>query len=240
MTTRIARKGQLTFGGSLLAQDNIAVFGSLKTGVPEYSLDLDAIQTASYLGGWQQAVVNNEAPCLEDMNAMFYLTTKQLGYILQDGIPEWDDGTYYYIGSMVKDTSGSVYVSISNTNLNQALTVAAKWRPIQHVGTVTGSTNDTIALNCQLGSSFYCNGSTSNKTVTITNMADGQSVKMLVGGASPNSITLTANSAAAPGGTSLTIKTVGSAYSPMTSAYSWLKFTRVGGLLLVESTHGIT
>ena len=124
---KITRKDQKVFGGSLLAQDNIAVFGSLAAGSPSYSLDPDTIQSAAYLLGWDAAVINNDAPCLEDMNALLFLITRQLAYIMQTGVPEWKATTNYFTGSVVNNGSGVLYKSLADDNLNNALTDGAKW-----------------------------------------------------------------------------------------------------------------
>lgn len=131
--TKIARKTQQVFGGSLVAANNIAQFGSLKLGTPVYSLDPASIQTTAYLNGWAAAVVNNNAPALQDMNALFYLMSYQLGYVMQAGVPEWDSGTTYYKGSLVQAQDGSanglgiLFVSQIDSNTS-ALTVKAAWR----------------------------------------------------------------------------------------------------------------
>lgn len=116
---KIVKKSQKIFCASLVAQNNIAKFGSLKIGVPEYSLDPADIQTTEYLNGWAAAVVNNAAPALQDMNALFYLLSYQLAYLMQSGIPEWDSETTYYKGSLA-NISGVIYRSIADTNLNNA------------------------------------------------------------------------------------------------------------------------
>jgi hypothetical protein len=128
---KIARKHQKIFAGDIPDTNNIAEFGSLSEGTPEYSDDPDDIQSRTAYGqGWANAVINNYAPCLQDLNALFFLVTRQIAYLLQQGISEWSATTSYYIGSLAHDDAGGVYMSMSDTNLNQAFTVAAKWSPI--------------------------------------------------------------------------------------------------------------
>jgi hypothetical protein len=126
---KITRKEQKVFGGNLTATNNIAQFGSLKAGSPAYSLDPDTIQSLSaYINGWAAAVVNNNAPALQDVNALDFLFSRQLAYLMQTGIAEWVATTTYYIGSMVNDGYGETYVSIVDDNLNNVLTDTTKWR----------------------------------------------------------------------------------------------------------------
>jgi len=125
---KIVRKSQKIFGGDLTASGNVAVFGSLKAGSPSYSIDPATIQSAHYNLGWADAVVANNAPAIQDMNALFYVDTYQLAYLMQTGIAEWDAGTTYYIGSWCLDSVGIPYCSIVDTNLNNAVTDTTKWR----------------------------------------------------------------------------------------------------------------
>ena len=135
---KITKKAQKTFGGNLTAPNNIAQFGSLKSGSPAYSLDPDTIQALSaYENGWAAAVVNNNAPALQDVNALDFLFSRQLAYLMQTGVPEWDAATTYYIGSVAQDGFGRYYMSIADTNLNNAVTDATKWvaQNLSYVGT---------------------------------------------------------------------------------------------------------
>lgn len=127
---RISRKTQYTFAGDLVAQNNIAKFGSLRIGAAAYSLDPDEIQTDEYMSGWSAALQANKAPALQDMNALGYLWSRQIGYLMQQGVPEWDTNTTYYIGSIVADgVTGKMYSSIVDTNTSNAVSDFAKWKP---------------------------------------------------------------------------------------------------------------
>jgi hypothetical protein len=128
---KIARKHQKIFGGDLTATNNIAEFGSLAEGTPEYSDDPDLIQVrTAYGNGLASAIIGNFAPALQDFNALFFLITRQLAYLFQAGVTEWCSTTSYYIGSIAHDGLGVLYMSLSDTNLNQAFTVASKWMPL--------------------------------------------------------------------------------------------------------------
>jgi len=87
-------------------------------------------QLSNFLDGQYAAVGGSYSPTIQDHNSLFYLLSYQSAYVLQSGIPEWDSGTTYYIGNMVRDNSGIVYVSLTDSNLNNNITDASKWRNI--------------------------------------------------------------------------------------------------------------
>lgn len=141
---KITRKSQKIFGGDLTASGNIGVFGSLKAGSPAYSTDPETIQSSHYPLGWADAVVANNAPALQDMNGLFYNDSYQLAYLSQTGVPEWDDATTYYIGSVVNDGTGRLYTSLTDNNLNNALSSSANWKSIENSSPVDAK-NYTLA-----------------------------------------------------------------------------------------------
>ena len=179
---KITRKNQSVFGGSLAANENIAEFGSLKTGTAAYSLDPDDIQTAAYLNGWASAVVNNNAPCLQDMNALFYLVTRQLAYMVQTGVAEWNATTTYYIGSVVNDGTGKLYKCKVNDTITTGLDNTTSWAEIAPgiaaPTTVSGTTTGTF--DCSLNSTFVHSANVVARTFTISNTSDGQTINIQV------------------------------------------------------------
>ncbi len=128
--TKIARKTQLIFGASS-GLHQIAQFGSLAASAPVYTTDPDTIQALSnYLEGWFSGVIGENSPAIEDMNALCYLYAYQLAYLMQAGVPEWNATTTYYIGSFASNGLGNIYASITDTNLNHALTDTANWKEV--------------------------------------------------------------------------------------------------------------
>lgn len=120
---KLARKLLSLFGGSG-ATSNFLQFGSQTAGAPVNTKDILTIQAlAAWVNGWQDAVyASNLAPFLEDMNSLHYVLAYQIAYGLQEGIPEYDATTTYFIGSLVKKTGTSeIYKSIIDTNLGNAL-----------------------------------------------------------------------------------------------------------------------
>ena len=120
----LSRVYQKVFAGGVSATNNIAVFGSTKTGSPTYSDDLATIQGLSaWAGGFGSATVGTQSPVMQEVNAIFRVFSQQIAYILQRGVPEWDASTDYYAGCIVS-SSGALYkclatctgVTVSNTN----------------------------------------------------------------------------------------------------------------------------
>ncbi len=62
------------------------------------------------------------------MNALCFLFARQLAYIFQAGVAEWNTSTVYYIGSLASDGLGVLYVSLTDTNTGNALTDSTKWK----------------------------------------------------------------------------------------------------------------
>lgn len=124
---KIPRVFQRIFG-STAGANQIAQFGSLAAGAINYTTNVSTIQSLSnYVTGWFAAVVGANSPAIEDMNALFYVGTTQLAYLFQAGVSEWDASTTYYIGSVVNDGTGAMWVSLTDTNLNNALSTPANW-----------------------------------------------------------------------------------------------------------------
>jgi hypothetical protein len=125
--SKLLRKVMNVFGSTAPA-GKINKFGSAAAGLIEASLDPAAIQSLpQYAQGWSAAVVGNKSPTLEDMNALHYLFSYQLAYLLQQGVPEWNPATTYYAGSYVS-MRGQIYVSNGDNNLNTPPGLPGPWR----------------------------------------------------------------------------------------------------------------
>jgi hypothetical protein len=112
---KISRVTQYLFG-STAGSTQIGQFGSLAAGSALFTSNPATIQQLSqYLQGWYGAVIGGNSPAIQDLNAIDYLYSYQIGYILQEGIPEYDSNTTYYTNSLC--TSGSqIYQSLIDTN----------------------------------------------------------------------------------------------------------------------------
>ena len=116
---KIVRSTQKIFGKNA-AQNQVTEFGSIKAGAPVYSQNVANIQNAAFEGGWSDALQDDCAPYRQDRNAVDLVTTSQLAYLFQDGIPEWDAGTVYYKGAVAKVITSTgaaqLYVSLIDDN----------------------------------------------------------------------------------------------------------------------------
>ena len=116
---RIERETQKVFGGNA-PLNQITTFGSIKEGNPVYSSDVGDLQTEAFETGWTAAVEDDYAPYRQDRNAVDKVTTSQLAYQFQEGVAEWDVGTTYYKGSIVKintSTGFNLYNSLTDDNV---------------------------------------------------------------------------------------------------------------------------
>lgn len=148
---KILRKLQKIFGSTAGANE-IGEIGSFAAGSPAYSTDPDDIQSLSnYLQGWYGVVVGQNSPAIQDMNALDYLITRQLAYLFQAGVAEYDSGTTYYIGSLV-NSGGILYSSITDDNVGNAVTNATYWRVFAE--------EPTTLQNCTVGWSLAGNALT--------------------------------------------------------------------------------
>jgi hypothetical protein len=143
---KLTRVLQKVFGESG-ATAQFGQFGSLAAGSPVTTKDPTTIQALSnYLGGWFSAVLGGNSPAIEDMNALHFLQTRQLAYLFQAGIAEWETGTTYYIGSLAS-VAGIVYESITDDNLGNAVTDITKWKIHTELPVVVATANGAILSN---------------------------------------------------------------------------------------------
>ena len=113
------------------AADEIGQFGSAVAGSKLETADVATIQGLSaWLSGWSEALVSgNRYPALQEMNGLLKVLSYQGAYALQEGIPEYDSDTTYYIGSIVKKTGTfELYGSLTDDNVGNALTVDTEWQ----------------------------------------------------------------------------------------------------------------
>jgi hypothetical protein len=109
--------------------NKLGVFGSYAAGAAAYSNDPDTLQSLTAFGaGLGSALVNNAPPAIQDIDGLGYLFSRQIAYLMQTGIPEWNASVTYYTGSIVNDGTGALYISVADDNLNNAISVLAKWK----------------------------------------------------------------------------------------------------------------
>jgi microcystin-dependent protein len=176
----------------------IGKYGSLAAGSPATTTDPAQMQSLSnWLGGWFSGVVGSNSPAIEDMNAVHYVGFYQLAYLMQQGIAEYDATTEYYIGSMVQDGNGAVYVSLTGTtgspNVGNAVTSTTNWKPYgkkiaSPTTTYTATANDDIILADPTSGSFVV-----TLPAVSSNLNKTYYIKMM--GSSLNTVTVKGNGA---------------------------------------------
>jgi microcystin-dependent protein len=183
---KIVRKAQKIFAGSA---SNNGQFGSAQAGTKLLSTDPDVLQAlTAWDQGWLDATISsNQLPTLEEMQGIQYVATRQIAYMFQEGISEWNEGTTYYQHSIVKKTGTyQLYGSKIDDNLNNLLTDTASWQllidlsvgvglPIATAGgtvnAITANYTPDIALTDGLIVAFLASGA--NTSATVTFVPDG-------------------------------------------------------------------
>ena len=102
--------------GATGGNSEFAEIGSLAAGDPEYTKDLDTIQSLSQFAGGLFDITDScsEPPRIQDINALYLLITSQLKYLFQAGIPEWIITEDFYAGSFCQ-IAGNMYRSLTGT-----------------------------------------------------------------------------------------------------------------------------
>lgn len=166
VSTSQAKLDRATFQvfGSSGATANFGKFGSATAGSPVTTRSIATIQSLSAWSiGWAAAVTSgNRAPYLEDLNSFCYVIAYELGYLFQEGIPEYDSGTTYNTYSIVKKVgSYQVYGSVVNNNTGQPLT-GGLWTLLGDLSHLS-----SVATMRSINGIIACNGSGTFSTVTI-------------------------------------------------------------------------
>ena len=175
----LTRQTQKVFGSNADA-DQLAVFGTMKTGTPVYSTDLATLQSTAYTEGWSEAILDDKAPYLEEMNAVQYGLSYQIAYLLQEGVGAYDANTTYSNTSIVKVfDNGKLYFyhSLIDNNIGHSLSDGAYWEPIpisdtRNIGEIVTSTIPLSDAGLHLldGSLLSGSGSYSQFVTYIANL----------------------------------------------------------------------
>lgn len=175
------RKHQKIFGANAQETD-LGVVGSKNAGNPQYSTDIETLQSLSNWGtGLRALVTSTLAPYLQDQNSIFYVITSQLAYLFQAGVAEWNSQTEYIANRSAVFKNGKIYIATANsTNIEPEVTTGwdGYWIDLLSSGTesfvlenkTVGAAKDkvTITLNDQgrvritnsRGLSFPCDNNT--------------------------------------------------------------------------------
>lgn len=125
----------------------VGQFGSLNAGTKVTTTDIATIQgLPAWQDGWQAANLGDNCyPTLQERNGLDKVQSYFLNYLLQEGIPEWDAGTTYYTGSIVKLINGTdvqFYKSLIDNN-TAVLTDTTAWEEIL----ISGANKDLSNLS---------------------------------------------------------------------------------------------
>lgn len=124
---KLERNTQKIFAAQAGSQQ-ITAFGTAKSENPVYTTDLSQIQNNNYSYGWATAILPDKAPYEEDTNALFYAITRQLAYLFQEGLPEYDPNTEYSLNALVKGVGTNViYSSLIANNLGNPIDNPDYW-----------------------------------------------------------------------------------------------------------------
>lgn len=135
--TKLERVTNKIFGSTATSTGNdpqIGQFGSAKAGTYVGTTDVATIQGLSaWSNGWIDAVTpDTQFPTLPEMTGVHKVLSYQTGYILQEGIAEWDSATEYSIGSWVKEADNygvlNIYESIVDNNIGNNVSDNTKWK----------------------------------------------------------------------------------------------------------------
>lgn len=165
---KLPRTTQKIFGKNA-PENQITTFGSIKAGTPVYTQLASQIMNSAFESGWSEAVEDDYAPYRQDRNAVDTAITQQLAYLFQDGIPEWDAGTTYYKGSVVKVVNGNAltfYKSIADNN-TASVNTTASWHKMLEINASNQIVSPTINTPTISGGSMS-NGTFANPTFSGT------------------------------------------------------------------------
>lgn len=130
--SKLERKNHKVFGINA-TETKVGQFGSANATTKITTKDVEKIQALdAWEQGWEAgAVGNNRYPTQQERTGVDYEHSYQIGYMLQEGVPEWNKDTTYNKGSIVKAYNGTTlqnYVSLVDENLNNPVTDIAKWK----------------------------------------------------------------------------------------------------------------
>lgn len=175
---KLERKTQKTFAGQAGSRQ-ITAFGTAKSDTPVYTNDISLIQNTNFLYGWANALLPDKSPWEEDMNALFYAVTRQLAYLFQEGIPEYDPETEYSLSAFVRGIgSPTLYYSLTQNNIGNNLNDTNYWAVFFDASTVENINNQMNDLKKYIDEQLKVLNTTLNQSIQkqIPNYSGGINV----------------------------------------------------------------
>lgn len=153
--SKLERKNHKVFGINA-TETKVGQFGSANATTKITTKDVEKIQALdAWEQGWEAgAVGNNRYPTQQERTGVDYEHSYQIGYMLQEGVPEWNKDTTFNKGSIVKAYNGTtlqIYVSLVDENLNNPVTDITKWKP--------GLANSDLSNLTEAGEKHFLNKS---------------------------------------------------------------------------------
>lgn len=133
---RISRITQKIFAGSA---SNNGVFGSAQLGTFTLSNLIATIMGGTaWAQGWLAAVIGgSKFPPLEEFQAVEYVHSTQIAYILQQGIPEYDGGTTYFTNNIcINPGTLQLWSSKVDNNTGNVLVAGTNWQLLFDMGNI--------------------------------------------------------------------------------------------------------
>ena len=173
--SKIERKSFKIFGETA-SEENIGQFGSAIAGTKLNTGDIEEIQALeAWSKGWESATVGeNRYPAMQERTGVDKVFSYQIAYMLQQGIPEWGETTNYAVGSVVKiikDGVVSLYTSLTNNNVGNAVTDTAHWQIMGQAN--IDLSNLSEAGQAKLDSKVSKSGDTMTAPLTISTESGG-------------------------------------------------------------------
>lgn len=106
--------------------DNRTVFGDVVQ-----ADDIDSNLNADFKKGWE-IVGLNDNPTKQDFNAMGYTLGALTSYLYQMGIAEYNASQEYKLNAVCIGTDGTIYQSLVDANIGNALNDVSKWKNINN------------------------------------------------------------------------------------------------------------
>lgn len=115
-------------------------------GAETQSDDIDDNLNADFKKGWE-IVGLNDNPTREDFNAMGYTLGNLISYLYQSGVAEYNALQEYKTNSIAIATDGSIYQSLVDDNIGNALTDATKWICIASKNSIVNSIDELKTIS---------------------------------------------------------------------------------------------
>jgi len=144
MMAKIDRvKNLAAFAGAAQANER-TIFGQ-----ESQADDLDSQITPEWLRGWGIVGVN-DAPTMQDFNALGYTLSQLLSYLHQMGVAEWDDGQEYYTGAVCVH-AGKVWQATQDNDDEQPADGSPYWVRLLVAGDAAGIAPRTTDITVTVG-----------------------------------------------------------------------------------------